>query len=203
MDGLDERELFEEFIATRANTARVFVHGRRPLGLTVHIGPKTKAILLFLLLTLPLPGQVQSWITLPLQRWSTSSAVFSLETLGYALGATVALMTAVYVLSRILLRYGVLLGTLDRMGVRDPQIHAAAVRHADRLARIKDRERAAVALDPLAAEGELQAVAHGLAQPLLHPLVRVDFWTLNRVCSVGFMAVFLLIGTPWVLFVTR
>lgn len=45
---------------------------------------KTKAILLFLLLTLPLPGQVQSWVTLPLQRWSTSSAVFSLETLGYA-----------------------------------------------------------------------------------------------------------------------
>jgi exosortase len=45
---------------------------------------KAKGILLFLLLTLPLPNQVQSWITLPLQRWSTSSAVFSLETLGYA-----------------------------------------------------------------------------------------------------------------------
>lgn len=45
---------------------------------------KTKAILLFLLLTLPLPNQVQSWITLPLQRWATSSAVFSLEAMGYA-----------------------------------------------------------------------------------------------------------------------
>jgi hypothetical protein len=29
-------------------------------------------------------------------------------------------------------------------------------------------------------------------QPLLDPLHRVDLWTLNRVCSVGFMAVFLL-----------
>lgn len=45
---------------------------------------KIKAILLFLLLTLPLPGQVQGWITLPLQRWATSSAVFSLEAMGYA-----------------------------------------------------------------------------------------------------------------------
>jgi exosortase len=45
---------------------------------------KTKGILLFLLLMLPMPHQVQDGITLPLQRWSTSSAVFSLETLGYA-----------------------------------------------------------------------------------------------------------------------
>ncbi len=45
---------------------------------------KTRAILLFLLLMLPLPGQVQGWITLPLQRWATSSAVFSLEAMGYA-----------------------------------------------------------------------------------------------------------------------
>ena len=51
----------------------------------------------------------------------------------------------VLVALRGFLRYGVLLGTLDRMGVRDPRIHAAAIRHADRLARIKDRERAAVA----------------------------------------------------------
>lgn len=29
-------------------------------------------------------------------------------------------------------------------------------------------------------------------QPLMKPLAKVDFWTLNRVCSVGFMAVFLL-----------
>jgi len=29
-------------------------------------------------------------------------------------------------------------------------------------------------------------------QPLMKPLADVDFWTLNRVCSVGFMAVFLL-----------
>jgi hypothetical protein len=44
MEGLDERELFEEFIAVRQNAARVFVHGTRPLGLTIHIGPKTKAV---------------------------------------------------------------------------------------------------------------------------------------------------------------
>lgn len=29
-------------------------------------------------------------------------------------------------------------------------------------------------------------------QPLMKPLAHVDFWTLNRVCSIGFMAVFLL-----------
>jgi hypothetical protein len=52
----------------------------------------------------------------------------------------------VLVALRGFLRYGVLLGTLDRMGVHDPRIHAAAVRQADRLSRIKDRERAAVAL---------------------------------------------------------
>ena len=43
-------------------------------------------------------------------------------------------------------RYGALLLTLDRMGVRDPRVYAAAVRHADRLARIDNRERATVAL---------------------------------------------------------
>ncbi len=43
-----------------------------------------KAVLLFLLLMLPFPNQIQTAITLPLQQWSTSSAVFSLETLGYA-----------------------------------------------------------------------------------------------------------------------
>jgi hypothetical protein len=60
-------------------------------------------------------------------------------------GAAREQLPDVLVALRGFLRYGVLLGTLDRMGVRDPRIHAAAVRHADRLSRIKDRERAAVA----------------------------------------------------------
>jgi hypothetical protein len=37
-----ERELLEEFIATRHNAFRVFVHGRQPASLTIHIGRKTK-----------------------------------------------------------------------------------------------------------------------------------------------------------------
>jgi exosortase len=40
-------------------------------------------VLLFLLLMLPLPNRVQSSITLPLQKWSTTSAVFCLEMCGY------------------------------------------------------------------------------------------------------------------------
>jgi exosortase len=43
------------------------------------IGP----VLLYLFFMLPLPNRVQGWVTLPLQRWATTSAVFGLETLGY------------------------------------------------------------------------------------------------------------------------
>jgi len=44
---------------------------------------KLTPILLFLCLMLPWPNRVQSAITLPLQRWATTSAVFSLELAGY------------------------------------------------------------------------------------------------------------------------
>ena len=44
---------------------------------------KVSAIILFLFLMLPWPNRVQAAISLPLQEWSTSSAVFCLETLGY------------------------------------------------------------------------------------------------------------------------
>ena len=44
---------------------------------------KSLTILLFLCLMLPLPKSFEARITLPLQNWATSSAVFSLETLGY------------------------------------------------------------------------------------------------------------------------
>jgi len=40
-------------------------------------------ILIFTLLMLPLPNRLQSAVTIPLQRWATSSAVFCLEMLGY------------------------------------------------------------------------------------------------------------------------
>jgi exosortase len=40
-------------------------------------------VLLFLCLMLPWPNRIQSAITLPLQRWSTTSAVFCLELIGY------------------------------------------------------------------------------------------------------------------------
>lgn len=40
-------------------------------------------VLAFLLLMLPFPHRVQAWITVPLQRWATSSAVFGLEMLGF------------------------------------------------------------------------------------------------------------------------
>lgn len=40
-------------------------------------------LLLFLCLMLPWPHRVQEMITLPLQRWSTNSAVFCLELVGY------------------------------------------------------------------------------------------------------------------------
>lgn len=42
-------------------------------------------ILLFLLLMLPLPRSARSLVTAPLQQWATSSAVFSLEMIGYDL----------------------------------------------------------------------------------------------------------------------
>jgi exosortase len=43
-------------------------------------------VLAFLLLMLPFPHRVQGWITQPLQRWATSSAVFGLEMLGFEVG---------------------------------------------------------------------------------------------------------------------
>jgi exosortase len=44
---------------------------------------KTATILLFLCLMLPWPNRIQSAISLPLQNWATTSAVFCLELLGY------------------------------------------------------------------------------------------------------------------------
>jgi len=44
---------------------------------------KISAVLLFLSLMLPWPNPIQTAVTLPLQRWATSSAVFCLETIGY------------------------------------------------------------------------------------------------------------------------
>jgi len=44
---------------------------------------RVSPILLFTLLMLPLPNRVQSAVTIPLQKWAASSAVFCLETLGY------------------------------------------------------------------------------------------------------------------------
>ena len=43
---------------------------------------KVSTVLLFLCLMLPWPNQVQAAVTLPLQQWATSSAVFSLEMMG-------------------------------------------------------------------------------------------------------------------------
>ena len=51
----------------------------------------------------------------------------------------------VFVTLRGFSRFRVLLCSLERMGVVDPKVYAAAVRQADRLSRIDDRERAAVA----------------------------------------------------------
>jgi len=44
---------------------------------------KVFTVLLFLCLMLPWPNRVQAAVTLPLQHWSTVSAVFCLETVGY------------------------------------------------------------------------------------------------------------------------
>jgi exosortase len=44
---------------------------------------KVSTVLLFLCLMLPWPNRVQAAVTLPLQRWATSSAVFCLEMVGY------------------------------------------------------------------------------------------------------------------------
>ncbi len=44
---------------------------------------KVSTILLFLCLMLPWPNRVQAAVTIPLQSWATSSAVFCLETIGY------------------------------------------------------------------------------------------------------------------------
>jgi len=44
---------------------------------------KVATILLFLCLMLPWPNRIRAAVSLPLQRWSTSSAVFCLELMGY------------------------------------------------------------------------------------------------------------------------
>lgn len=44
---------------------------------------KVSSVLAFLFLMLPLPNRVQMAVTLPLQDWATSSAVFCLEAIGY------------------------------------------------------------------------------------------------------------------------
>ena len=44
---------------------------------------KVSTVLLYLCLMLPWPNRVQTAVTIPLQRWATSSAVFCLETVGY------------------------------------------------------------------------------------------------------------------------
>jgi len=44
---------------------------------------KVSTVLLFLCLMLPWPNRVQAAVTLPLQHWATSSAVFCLEMVGY------------------------------------------------------------------------------------------------------------------------
>jgi exosortase len=44
---------------------------------------KAATVLLFLCLMLPWPNRIQAAVTLPLQRWATSSAVFCLEMIGY------------------------------------------------------------------------------------------------------------------------
>ncbi len=54
----------------------LLVAGRRYLA-------KLATVLLFLCLMLPWPGRLQNAITLPLQNWSTTSAVFCLELAGY------------------------------------------------------------------------------------------------------------------------
>ena len=44
---------------------------------------KVSTVILFLCLMLPLPNRIQTTVTLPLQQWATSSAVFCLEVVGY------------------------------------------------------------------------------------------------------------------------
>jgi exosortase len=44
---------------------------------------KVFTVLIFLCLMLPWPNRIQAAVTLPLQRWATSSAVFCLEMVGY------------------------------------------------------------------------------------------------------------------------
>jgi len=44
---------------------------------------KVFSVLVFLCLMLPWPNRIQAAVTLPLQRWATTSAVFCLETMGY------------------------------------------------------------------------------------------------------------------------
>jgi exosortase len=44
---------------------------------------KVSTVLLFLCLMLPWPNRIQATVSLPLQHWATSSAVFCLEIIGY------------------------------------------------------------------------------------------------------------------------
>ncbi len=48
-----------------------------------HLLRKVSTVLLYLCLMLPWPNRVQAAVTIPLQRWATSSAVFCLEMVGY------------------------------------------------------------------------------------------------------------------------
>ncbi|MBN1806102.1 MAG: exosortase [Sedimentisphaerales bacterium] len=48
-----------------------------------HFLRKISTVLFFLCLMLPLPNRIQTAVTLPLQNWATSSAVFCLEMAGY------------------------------------------------------------------------------------------------------------------------
>jgi exosortase len=75
--GLDFYSFAERFSLVLSLAAVVLmVLGRKYLA-------KLATILLFLCLMLPWPHRVQGLITLPLQRWSSNSAVFCLELAGY------------------------------------------------------------------------------------------------------------------------
>jgi exosortase len=75
--GLDLYSFAERFSLVLSLAAVVLlVLGWRSLA-------KQAPVLLFLCLMLPWPHRIQGLITLPLQRWSTTSAVFCLEMVGY------------------------------------------------------------------------------------------------------------------------
>ena len=72
-----------------------------------------------------------------LEMWLFAQRVFS--------HADRASLADVFVTLRGFWRFRLMLWTLERMGIRDPALYAAAVRQADRLSRIGNRDRAAVA----------------------------------------------------------